>query len=294
MDLSVVIVNYNAAPFLARCLASIGKFFSDLTYEICVVDNASTDESLELMRKQFPRVQIIPNDRNAGFTVSNNLGARTAKGRYILFLNPDTEFMAGNVRQLVIFMDEKSEVGIVGPKLLNSDGTVQMSCRGFPAFKTALFNRSSVLTRLFPGNPFSDEYIQSGWDHNTSRQVDWVSGACLLARKTMLERIGLFDEKFFVYCEDVDLCRRACKDGWKVCYVPEVKVTHYGGQGGTHSVPYRMILQHHKSMWRYYTKHFRRNTIKDTVVMTGIIARCTFKAGCSILEKRKHITPRRR
>lgn len=292
MDISVIIVNHNAAGFLARCLASIEVFFADVTHEIYVVDNASTDGSLELIGRQFPRVQIIANDCNVGFTVSNNQGARRAKGRYILFLNPDTEFVTDGLKGLAAFMDERPEVGIVGPKLLNPDGTVQMSCRGFPTFRTALFNRSSVLTRLFPGNPFSDAYIQSARDHNKSRKVDWVSGACLLAKKTMLEKIGLFDERFFIYCEDVDLCRRAYLGGWKVYYVPEARVIHYGGQGGSHHLPYRMALEHHKSMWRYYTKHFRQNPPRDALVMAGIIARCTFKVACSVLEKRKKITRR--
>ena len=274
MDLSVIIVTSNSGRLLLKCLESIYTKRCQVSCEVVVVDNGSVDGTIETAEEAFPDIAIIRNGCNLGFTAANNLGVRHSTGRHLLFLNPDTELIGNSLETLVDFMDRRKDVGIVGAKLLNPDGSAQMSCRAFPALTTPFFGHSSLLTRLFPGNKFSSAYLLSRWDHTESRDVDWVSGACIMARRAMLDQIGPFDERFFMYCEDTDLCLRAWKTGWKVHYLVEAQVIHDRGQGGSHRLPYRTIVEHHKSMWRYYLKHLRRNLLFDLIIFGGIICRC--------------------
>lgn len=282
MDLSVIIVNYNAAPFLERCLASLDLFLAGMKHEVCVVDNASTDGSVELIRKRFPQVQLIANRSNLGFAAAVNQGLRKACGRAVLWLNPDAELLADGIVNLLDYLDKHTEVGVIGPQLVNPDGSVQLSCRSFPSYRTALFHRYSLFTRWFPSNPFSREYLLTGWDHTSVQEVDWVSGACLLHRREIVDRIGVLDEKFFMYCEDVDFCLRVRETGWRIHYHPGMQVLHHIG-GSSRAIPRRMIMERHRSMWRYYTKHFRRNPLKDAAVILGIAARCAFQIARSNL-----------
>jgi len=273
MDLSIIIVNYNTAPYLAPCLASIGAHLADVRYEVCVVDNASTDGSATVIHRQFPHVQLIASDRNLGFAAGLNLGLRHTSGQVALWLNPDSELLDVGMAKLLQYLDEHPDVGILGPQILDADGGIQLSSRSFPSYRTALFHRYSLITRWFPNNRYSRHYLHSDWDHNTVHQVDWVSGACLLHRRRILDDIGWLDERFFMYCEDVDFCLRARQAGWKVTYHPGAQVLHHIA-GSSRRHPSRMALERHRSMWRYYAKHFRRNVLKDAVVGAAIWARC--------------------
>ncbi|MCK4326613.1 glycosyltransferase family 2 protein [bacterium] len=272
MDLSIVIVNYNSAVVLSPCLNSIYGREANTDFEVFVVDNNSNDNSAELVEREFPQVKIIKNKLNLGFSKGCNQGIQKSKGGYILLLNPDTIIKSHALEDMVGFMKREPDCGIVGPQIMDSDGTIQLSCRSFPSFRNALFNRYSLFTRLFPNNRFSRGYLLSDWDHNQIREVDWVSGACMMVRRQALDNIGLLDERFFMYCEDVDLCYRMKEQGWKVYYLPEVRITHCIGES-SQSIGCRSIIEHHKSMFQFYKKHYKRNFFLDYITLGGIIVR---------------------
>ena len=273
MQLSIIIVTYNSARHLPACLESISEHLKGVEYEVCVVDNASDDDSAALAAAAGGRTRVICNTRNLGFSAAVNIGLRNTSGRYCMWLNPDTRIVGGDVRELLRRFEEEPEAGIIGPKLLNADGSIQLSCRSFPSYSTAFFNRYSLLTRLFPKNRFSRRYLHTDWDHRAIREVDWVSGAGLLHRRSLLDDVGELDEMFFMYIEDIDFCLRARRAGWKVYYHPALRVLHHIA-GSSRQVPFSMIVELHKSIWRYYTKHFRRNPLKDAVSGAVIWGRC--------------------
>jgi GT2 family glycosyltransferase len=259
-DLSVCVLSWNTRALLRRCLASIydpedseveealaraGLLAArqpaavgsgerslrgaaaraspgadgNLEVEILVVDNASGDRSAEMVAEQFPQVRLHRSPKNLGFPGGNNVGYRLSRGRYFLLLNSDTVVAPGAFAELVRFADANPQAGIVGPRVLNPDGSLQMSCRRFPTLGAGLF-RNTPLGRLFPKNRFTRDYLMTDWDHHVERPVDWVSGCCLLARRQMVEEIGLLDEGYFMYCEDVDWAYRAGQAGWQVLRPP--------------------------------------------------------------------------
>ena len=275
MDLSIIIVNYNAAPYLSPCLASIEARLAGIAHEVCVVDNASTDGSQTLVTHRFPSVQLIANDRNLGFAAGVNRGLEKTRGRHVLWLNPDSEILDDGMADMLRYLEGEPMVGIIGPQLVDPGGSIQLSCRSFPSYRTALFHRYSLMTRWLPSNRYSREYLQTGWDHAAVREVDWVSGACLLHRRKVLEDIGGLDERFFMYCEDVDFCLRARQAGWMVHYHPGMRVLHHIA-GSSRRSSSSMVVERHRSMWRYYAKHFRRHPLKDAAVGAGIWGRCAY------------------
>ncbi len=276
MDLSVVIVSFNARDYLRRCLGSLYEHTEGIAYEVIVVDNASWDGSAEMVESEFPQASLIRCSANVGFAAACNRGIVQAKGEFILLLNPDTEIADNAFAPMVAYCRQQPQVGILGPKLLNSDGSLQLSCRRFPSHLTGLFNRQSILTRLLPRNRFSSRYLMSDWNHDSIAEVDWLSGACTLLRRQMLADIGLLDEGFFMYIEDVDICYRAHQGGYRVVYFPQAMVTHHIGRSSD-TLPNRSILQWHRSMWRYYRKHMRSNLLLDGLTLAGIGARCGYQ-----------------
>lgn len=257
MDISICVLNWNTAADLRRCLSSLvgaAPCGRPLLREIIVVDNASTDGSVDMVRREFPQVQLIANKANRGFAAGHNQAIRASSGRYILLLNADTIVQEGTLETLTGIMDTVPRAAVAGPKLLNADGSLQYSCRRFPRFTTGLF-RKAPLGRLLPDNRFDREYLMSSWHHSTMRQVDWVSGAALLLRRDALRQIGLLDEGYFMYCEDVDWCYRARRAGWQVWYIPQAVITHLHGRS-TDQRPFAMSYQFHRSMIRFYRKHY--------------------------------------
>jgi GT2 family glycosyltransferase len=245
-------------------------------HEVCVVDNASSDQSAAIVRQLYPQVTMISHQRNRGFSAGINTGLRNTRGRYVLWLNPDSELLNGGIAELLQYFSERPQVGIIGPQIINRDRSIQLSCRSFPSYSTALFHRYSLLTRLRPDNRYSQRYLHNGWDHGSAREVDWVSGACMLHRRTVSDQLSGLDEGYFLYAEDVDFCRRANQAGWQVHYHPALRVMHQIG-GSSCQVPRRSIVERHRSMWHYYSKHFSRNLIKDALVGSGITARCLWQ-----------------
>jgi GT2 family glycosyltransferase len=284
MLLSVIIVTYNSAQHLRHCLASIEEHLKDVDYEVCLVDNASDDDSADLAGAAGGRVRLLSNSRNLGFAAATNIGLKNTSGHYVMWLNPDATIEGGDVGDLLRYMDRNGDVGILGPQVLNADGTVQLSCRSFPSYSAAFFNRYSLLTKLFPSNRYSRRYLHSDWDHQSLREVDWVSGACLLHRRSLLEDIGELDEHYFMYIEDIDFCLRANRAGWKIHYLPGLRVRHHIG-GSSRQVPFSMIVELHKSIWRYYAKHFRRNALKDAVGWAVVWGRCAGMLARAILRR---------
>jgi GT2 family glycosyltransferase len=211
-------------------------------------------------------VRLLVNKRNVGFGEGNNAALPHTTGRYVLFLNSDTEVTEGALAAMARFADSQPDIGILGPKLLNGDGSLQYSCRRYPNLGTGFF-RNTPLGRLFPHNRFTTDYLYQDWDHNTPRDVDWVSGAALMIRRTLLDQIGGFDTTFFMYCEDVDLCWRANhapleEEGcptWRVTYFPDAVIYHLIGKS-TDIVPTRMTYEFHRSQYIFYKKHYAAST----------------------------------
>ena len=272
----MVVVSFNGRDYLRRCLASLLGHAKGVSCEVIVVDNASWDGSAQMVEAEFPQAGLIPLSANVGFAAGCNRGIERAAGEFVLLLNPDTELAEDAFSPMVDHCRQNRSVGLLGPKLLNSDGSLQLSCRRFPGHLTSLFNRQSILTRLFPGNPFSRRYLMTDWAHDRIEPVDWLSGACLMLRREMVERIGGMDEGYFMYIEDVDLCYRAHQAGYEVVYFPQVAVTHHIGRS-TETMPNRSIVQWHRSMWRYYRKHMRGNPLLDVLTFAGIAARCAYQ-----------------
>jgi len=257
--LSIVIVSWNVREDLRECLQSL---FRDEEcrvkggeIEVIVVDNASTDGTAEMVEGEFPQVKLLANHQNLGYTKANNIGINYSRGKYILLLNPDTIVHQGALQALIECAESHPEAGVIGAKLLNPDGSIQRSARSFPDIGAGLF-RNTFLGRLFPNNPFVRRYLLTDFSYDEIREVDWVSGAAMLVRRNLIERIGGLDERFWAYCEDVDLCWRAWQAGYKVLFCPNTVITHKVGRSSDQRlVP--SLIQHHKSMWLFYLKNYR-------------------------------------
>lgn len=221
--LSIIIVNYNTKDLLKQCLKSV------IGYEIIVVDNASTDGSVEMVEKEFPQVRLVKNKKNLGFAKANNQGLRLVQGEYILFLNSDTVVPKKTIASLLSYLEEHPKVGVVTPRLELRNGKVDLDChRGFPT-PWASFSYFTGLEKLFPRSKIFGQYHQTWKEPETIHEIDACCGAFLLTRKKVLEGVSGFDESYFFYGEDLDLCFRIKQRGWKVVYYPKVKAVHYKG-----------------------------------------------------------------
>jgi GT2 family glycosyltransferase len=231
MKLSIIIVNYNACDLLKECIESIKKSINGMDYEIIVVDNNSWDGSVDMLGRCFPDVRVIANKDNKGFAKANNQGYEVSRGEYVLLLNNDTIVLQDAINKLVSFSDRHPEAAIAGPKLLNSDLTLQLPCRrGFPRFLNSLAYFTRV-SKLFPRNKVLGSYLMTYRNSNQSHEVDAVSGAGLLARRSAIKSLGmLLDEDFFFHFEDIDFCYRTKKHGYRVYYVHDAEIIHLKGQ----------------------------------------------------------------
>lgn len=252
-DLSICMVNWNAGSELLACLDSIRPGLSTIRYEVVVVDNASSDGSPELIGMQYPWVRQQINTANLGFAKAANQAISMSSGRYVLLLNPDTEADFGALDSLIAFADTVPDAGIIGCRILNSDRSLQYSCRRFPTLVAGML-RNTPLAKLCPNSRHVGDYLMQDWDHASVRDVDWVSGAAMLIRREAIQGIGCLDERFFMYCEDMDLCKRAGESGWRVVYYPHATIVHAIGRSSSKNAT-RMILAFHQSMYRYYAKH---------------------------------------
>jgi len=232
VELSIIIVNWRSAAFLEQCLRTVFRETKDFSFEIIVVDNASFDGSEEIVQQEFPQVRYIQSNCNLGFSKANNLAYEESRGKYVLFLNPDTEIRDGAIQKLVDCFEANPKAWIVGPKLLNSDGSVQTSCvQSFPTILNQTFD-AEILRRLFPHSSLWG--VRSLYqDGKGPAEVDVISGASLMVRREAFEKAGCFSSEYFMYAEDVDLCFKVHAAGWKVLYLGDTVVVHHGGQSSS-------------------------------------------------------------
>jgi N-acetylglucosaminyl-diphospho-decaprenol L-rhamnosyltransferase len=250
-DVAVVIVNYNAGDYLRSCLASVLGAAGGASLEVVVVDNASRDGSSEAALREFPEIRLIQNAGNRGLSAAWNQGVRATTAPYLLLLNPDAEISEGTLGGLVKIAEDRHGAGAIGPMIRNPNGTVYPSGRTFPTIGAAVGH--AFIGPFRPDNRFTREYTLADWDRSTEREVDWVSLACMLVRRRALEEVGLLDEAYFLYGEELDLCTRLRDAGWSVLFTPEVEVIHEGGVSTGRSR--RMNVQHSMSIYRYFAKH---------------------------------------
>jgi GT2 family glycosyltransferase len=269
MLLTIVIVSWNTRRLLDECLASLKReievtgskarlSFDFANTEVFVVDNASADGSPDMVASSYPWVRLVTNQENKGFAVANNQVLKIAQGQFVLLLNPDTQIIEGAIATLLDFLAENAKAGVVAPQLLNSDGTVQRSCRAFPSF-SAMVVELLGLSRFLPTGSKLRQYKMLDWNHDDERQVDQPEGACLMIKQEVLKDIGFFDEEFFMLFEEVDWCYRAKEAGWQIWFTPKAKVVHHYGQS-IKQVKARMILSSHRGLYRFWFKHHRRGS----------------------------------
>jgi len=253
-DISIIIVSYNVQDLLQKCLESIYASKIQCSFEIIVVDNASSDQSGELIQKRYPQIKWIQNQENKGFAAANNQGIRLANGAFIWLLNPDTEITPEALDSLKHVIEGDSLIGACGSKLINLDGSLQISCYPFPTLGRE-FVRMFHLEGLIPNT----SYPMDQWDSQNIYPVDNLQGASLLLRKSALEEVGNLDEAFFVYTEEVDLNYRLKKAGWKIYWVPYSIVVHHGGQS-TKQNKTAMFLELYKTKIQFFRKHYGKVT----------------------------------
>jgi len=257
--LSICILTLQARDYLRDCLNSIYAQPPQGEFEIIVVDNGSTDGTHEMLEMDFPQITLIRNATNLGFSAPMNQAMRAGVGKYLLWLNPDTLIHPATFDRLIEFMQIHPQAGICGPKVLNTDGSLQEPCRRGEPTPWAVISYFLGLHRLFPSRKFFGGYLMNYMDEDETHTVAGVSGSCILVRREVVEQIGYLDERFFAYQEDADYCFRARQAGWLVYYVPTAKITHYGGQGGSRVQPYRSIYAWHRSYFLYYRKNLAQN-----------------------------------
>jgi len=253
VDVSIIIVSYNSFDVLRACLDSLREEKFSGQGEIIVVDNASVDGTPEMVRRDYPWVNLIAGNENLGYSKGVNVGIRHASGRYFFILNPDTVTRGDSLQKLVDFMDGTPDGGIAAPKLVFHDGNVQLSCRRFYTFKVLLLRRTP-LGKIFKNSKAVRDHLMLDFDHNTTSEVDWMLGAAMFVRREAVESVGLMDERFFLYFEDVDWCYRMKQRGWKVYYHPDAVVTHGYARESAQSVINRSFIAHLVSLVRYYEK----------------------------------------
>jgi GT2 family glycosyltransferase len=271
-------------------LQSIYQNPPERSFEIIVVDNHSQDGTVEMLRSEFPPVQYVENLSNEGYTRPMNTALKMGNGQYLVQLNPDTLVLPGALDRLVRFMEGHPEAGICTPKVLNRDGTLQKQCRRSAGRPWDAFTYFSGLSKRFPGNPRFAGYLMTYLDENEVTEVEAVSGSCMMIRKALVEEIGYLDEKFFAYQEDADFCFRAREAGWRVFYVPQAQVFHYGGEGGSRVEVYRSIYQWHRSYYLYYRKHLAKEhfIFFNWLIYSLVGAKLAITLGLTLLRKKKY------
>jgi GT2 family glycosyltransferase len=281
LDLGIVIVNYNVRDLLRDCLESVFDSRSDFTFEVCVVDNASNDGSIDMVADEFAQVRLIRAE-NRGYAHGNNLGFRAfgfgnegqvapSAPRYVLLLNPDTVLPPSALADMLAFMEEHPQAGVSGPRLVREDGSLDKACRrSFPTPEVAAY-RLSGLSRLFPRSRRFGRYNVTYLPPNVTTEIDSVVGAFMLVRGEVLSQIGLLDEQYFMYAEDLDFCYRAKQQGWQVWYNAAVTVLHYKGQSSKQRSSFANI-QFYRTMRLFHDKHFKEQTffLVNWIIYTAI------------------------
>jgi GT2 family glycosyltransferase len=254
LDVSIIIVNWNTRDILRGCLRSVYEQAQDISFEVIVVDNASSDDSSTMIKREFPQVIFIENTENRGFAAANNQGIKIAKGRYVLLLNPDTVVLDGAVQKSVAYADDHQDVGVLGCQVWLNGKEIQQTCFSFPSVCSLIMQKTG-LCRMFPRSGVFGWEKMAGWNRDTEREVDVVSGMFMLVRREAIEQVGLMDEAYFVYAEETDWCFRFKKAGWKCVFTPTARIIHLdGGSKSTGQIGTKMFVQEHKSLLIFYKK----------------------------------------
>ena len=277
VDLTIVIVNWNTMQLLQNCLTSIIQNAGSARVQVIVVDNGSHDDSVDMVARHFPDVQLVVNEHNLGFAVANNRGLTQAQGRYFLLLNSDTIVLPGALDEMIRYMDVHPRVGALGPRLLNEDRSLQLSTRDFPRLDHDAVILLEVkhwpvlgdLARRYATRAFGAEYLET-------HQVDWVQGSCLMLRRETIEQVGVLDENYFFDYEESDLCYRLRQHGWLTMFLASTEIIHLGGQSRSR-VRAVSLIWHYRSMLRYYRLHATRR--RYLIVRTGVAV----GAACHVL-----------
>jgi len=282
LDLSIIIVNYNVKEFLQNLLHSIEKASAEISKEIIIIDNASDDGSVEVIKEKFPSVILIENKINVGFGKANNQGLKIVQGKYILFINPDCIISEDTFNKMISFFESNPDCGLAGCKILNSDGTLQLACRrSFPGPWTS-FTKVTGLSNIFPKSKIFARYNLTYLDENKTNEVDAISGSFMMMSKDVYQKIGGFDEQFFMYGEDLDLCYRVQKNGYKVYYVHNTQIIHYKGESTKRSNLDETKL-FYDAMHLFVKKHLSSFPIVELILRSAIGFRKLF----AFLGKRK-------
>ena len=262
MELSIVILNYKMKGLVKNCLKTIYEQSFDFDFEIIVVDNASKDKIEEELKDNHRKVRFVKAKRNNGFGSGINLGLNEVKGEYVLILNPDIHLLQGSVEKMLNYLKQNKKVGLVAPKLLNPDRTLQYTCYKWHNFWTPIYRRT-FLGKLPWAKKDLDEFLMMDWDHNETRTVDWVQGSCMLIPKAVLDKVGHFDERFFMYFEDTDLCRRIKLAEYAITYLAQAEVIHFhrrqSAEGGVFSILFNKMTRTHIFSWLKYFYKWRKD-----------------------------------
>lgn len=250
-DLAVVVVNTDSGEGALRCVRSVFEAAGDIRLEVVLVDNRSRDGSALAVTRAFPQVRLIQNDSNRGFPAAANQGMRSGRSDFVLLINPDAEIIAGTLERFLKVARDRPRAGAIGALTRNTDGSIYPSARRVPTLLQGAVH--TLLAPVWPENPASRAYRMADWNRQSERQVGWVSGSSMLLRRAALDQVGLFDEGFFMYVEDMDLCTRLRGAGWEVWFSPELEIEHEGGTATAGKR--RMTLEHSRSIYRYLVKH---------------------------------------
>lgn len=267
MDVSIVIVNFNTKQLTLDAIHSVFQSKTGYSYEILLVDNNSSDGSMEAFKREFPTLTMIENRENVGFARANNQAIKMAKGRYILLLNSDTIVYEETLQVMLDFMEEQPKVGASGCKVVLPDGSLDKACRrSFPTPQASLYHFLG-LTKLFPDNSRFNQYQLGHLDPDKDYPVDCLVGAFMLLRRDVIEQVGLLDEKFFMYGEDIDWCYRIKEAGWDIHYYPYTSIIHYKGASSRRK-PFKIIYEFHRAMILFHRKHFAK---KYSFIVNGLV-----------------------
>ncbi|PKL49870.1 MAG: glycosyltransferase family 2 protein [Planctomycetes bacterium HGW-Planctomycetes-1] len=269
--LSIIVVNFNAEKFLKKCLASIYAETKNISFDVWVVDNNSSDMSVPMVHRDFLQVNLIENKENLGFAKACNQAIIKCTGDYILLLNPDTLILESAIEKTVKFMDADPTIGICGCRVLNEDMTLQLACRRSIPTPGVAFFRLAGLSKLFPKSKIMAEYNLTYLDEDKNQRVDAVSGAFLMMRRNVIDSIGLLDERFFMYGEELDYCIRTKGAGWNIMYYSNAKIIHYKGECSKYNSR-KAFLEFYRSMYLFHKKHFaiNYNPIINIIIYIGI------------------------
>lgn len=271
MDLSIIIVNYKTKVLTLACIESVFSSITSYNYEIILIDNASNDGTIEAVNDRFPQVITITNTDNVGFSKANNQGIRIAQGRYVLLLNSDTIAQRDTFQTMLHFMDENPTVGASGCKIVLPDGSLDKACkRGFPT-PSASFYYAFGFAKLFPKIPRFNQYQLGYLSPDEAYPIDSLVGAFMLIRREAIEQVGMLDEEFFMYGEDIDWCYRIKQAGWVNYYYPKTQIVHYKGASSRRK-PYKIIYEFHRAMILFHNKHYRQkySWLTNAMVYIGV------------------------